>query len=156
MARTGRPSKKTNEKLSQAVKMAEKGFTDADIADVLGIDRSTLNNWKKENPDFFDSLKSAKVKADERVEKALYKRAIGFRFKEKEEAEKIIKGVTYTLNKVTTKFVAPETLACIYWLKNRKPETWRDNPVPDTGADADTLLKLIIDDPAVGKKDNGN
>lgn len=35
------------------------------------------------------------------------------------------------ITKEVTKQVVPDTTAQIFWLKNRKPEAWRDKPMPD-------------------------
>jgi hypothetical protein len=59
----------------------------------------------------------------------LYGRALGYEFKETKvevDAEKKEKTTT------TTKQMAGDTTAQIFWLKNRQPEQWRNNPEPTT------------------------
>lgn len=143
MARTGRPPKKTKDKLNTAVRMAEFGFTDAQIAYCIDVDRTTVCNWKKENPDFFNSLKTAKAQADDKVEKSLFKRALGFSYT---EVQKTVNAAGIITKETTIrKRVAPDTIACIFWLKNRRPEQWREKPEAQEGED-DNELKIIIDD----------
>lgn len=115
------------------------GATDKDIANNLGIGLTTLYGWKKTFPEIDEALKKGKEIADVRVENALYKRALGYRYKEiktialtsKSEIEKAQKAgleVNRVILKqeITEKEIVPDTLAQIFWLKNRKPEIWRD------------------------------
>lgn len=115
---TGRPSKYNAEIHPQAAKtFYELGATDKKLAEAFGISEVTLNAWKKKYPEFLKSLKEGKEKADERVIAALYMKATGYpdmRVKSKDGKEEIIH------------YKPPDTTACIFWLKNRKPEDWRD------------------------------
>lgn len=138
----GRPTKKTDDKLTAAIRMAELGLTDAQIARVLDINRATLCNWKKENPAFFDTLKRAKEEADKKVEKSLLKRATGYSYT---EIQTETRGGVVVSEKEIKKSVAPDTIACIFWLKNRQPEKWRDKPEADTTEQKDDTLQVIID-----------
>lgn len=95
------------------------GLTEEDISKKLGISVQTLNVYKKEHPEFLESLKKGKEVADVEVENSLFKRANGYRYDE----------ITYedgVETKRVTKEVQPDVTAQIFWLKNRKPEQWRD------------------------------
>ena len=119
---SGRPTKYKEEYDQQAKILCEKGFTDKDLADFFGVTETTINNWKNSYPSFFESIKEAKAFSDQEVEKALYKRAIGYEFEEhKEELSEQGKKLT-----VTKKQLAGDTTAQIFWLKNRQPDRWRD------------------------------
>ena len=99
---------------------ARDGLTDEQIAKNIGINRDTLYRWKKAYPDFSDALKRGKEVVDRQVENALLKRALGCRTEE----------ITYNSDgemvKRVIKDIPPDTTAQIFWLKNRKPEDWRD------------------------------
>lgn len=102
---------------------ARDGLTDEQIANNLGISKDTFYKYKKNYADFSDSLKKGKEIVDYEVENALLKRALGYEYTEtvkeiKENGNKIIKK--------TTKQVAPDVTAQIYWLNNRKPKKWRN------------------------------
>ncbi|EGO8268999.1 helix-turn-helix domain-containing protein [Enterococcus faecalis] len=102
---------------------AKDGLTDEQIAQNIGISRSTLNEWKKRFPDIKDTIKRGKEVVDRQVENALFKSAIGYEYTE------ITKELTDSGMKVTkrvTKQVAPNPTSAIFWLKNRKPDVWRD------------------------------
>lgn len=101
---------------------ARDGLTDEQIAEKIGIHISTLYDYKKKYPEFSESLKRGKEIVDYEVENALLKRALGYEYDE----------VTYENGEETkrvTKQVAPDTTAQIFWLKNRRPDKWRDKQV---------------------------
>ncbi|MDE7211018.1 MAG: helix-turn-helix domain-containing protein, partial [Lachnospiraceae bacterium] len=113
----------TQEGLSKLSAWARDGLTDEKIAGKVGISRSTLNEWKKNFPDISDTLKKGKEIVDIQVENALLKRALGYEY---EEVSEKYQGGSLMERKVTTKQVVPDTTAQIFWLKNRKPEQWKD------------------------------
>ena len=89
---------------------ARDGLTDEQLAHNIGISVSTLDAWKNRFPEISAALKKGKAVVDFAVENALLKRAM-----------------------------SGDTTAQIFWLKNRRPDQWRDKPAPP---DADTdLLK---------------
>ncbi len=77
---------------------ARDGLIDEQIAKNIGIKRQTLYDWKKRYPDISDALKKGKEVVDFEVENALLKNAM-----------------------------SGDTVAQIFWLKNRKPSKWRDS-----------------------------
>lgn len=95
------------------------GLTDEQIADNLGIGASTLHEYKKKYPEFLESLKKGKDIADAQVVNALHKSAVGFTYYE--ETTNVL-GDTVSVQK----YAKPNTTAAIFWLKNRKPDQWRD------------------------------
>lgn len=98
---------------------ARDGLIDEQIAQNIGIAASTLYEWKKQYPEISEALKKGKEVVDRQVENALLKRALGYEYDEitTEYGEE---------TKRVTKQVVPDTTAQIFWLKNRKPEQWRD------------------------------
>jgi transcriptional regulator with XRE-family HTH domain len=144
---------------------ARNGLTDEQIAHNMGIRRSTLNEWKNRFPVIMDTLKKGKEVVDIMVENALLKRALGYTFTEitKEriaiinEQSGTIEGHEMKVTKEVTKEVQPDTTAQIFWLKNRKPQDWRDRKEigvdgsietqnnPYAGLTAEDLKKLIKD-----------
>jgi transposase-like protein len=107
----GRPTKYNPKFHPQLVFwLSQAGLTDKKIAKELSITEQTLNNWKKKYPKFFESLKDGKETPDDQVEAALFRRAKGFTYQEGERS----------------RVALPDTTACIFWLKNRRPDKWRD------------------------------
>ena len=109
---------------------ARDGLTDEQIAHNMGIARDTLYAWKTKYPDISDALKKGKEVVDIEVENALLKRAKGFAYLEQKTEIDLMGRKTITK---TVKQVAPDVGAAVFWLKNRKPDTWREKPM---GADA--------------------
>ncbi len=118
----GRPSKFTPAMLKQTKFLAERGCTDAELAGFFGISESTVNNWKKDHPKFMDALKEGKAVADNKIQRALFQRAAGFTHPDVHISN--FQGVITVTN--LTKHYPPDTTACIFWLKNRRPAEWRD------------------------------
>lgn len=113
---------------------ARDGLTDKQIAKNIGISEQTLNVWKKTYPSFFESLKKGKEVVDIEVENALLKRALGYRYDE----VTIEDGVE---TKRVTKEVQPDTTAQIFWLKNRRPDLWRDKQNVELSKPIDESIK---------------
>lgn len=140
---TGRPTKYKKEFDEQAAKLCKKGFIDDEIADFFNVTRSTLYLWKQKHLSFSDSLKESKRFSDDKVEMALYDRAVGYEYDELKE-EQSEQGLKRT---VTTKRIQDNT-AAIFWLKNRRPEQWRDRVESDVTQD----IVINIDHEAFGIK----
>lgn len=122
MSNGGRPSKYKPEFADQARKLCLLGATDADMADFFDVSESTINNWKQEHPEFLESLKSGKMEADAAVAQSLYRRALGY----EHDAIKIMAYEGHSWEHAYTEKYAPDTTAAIFWLKNRRPDLWRD------------------------------
>jgi hypothetical protein len=120
----GRPSSFKQEFVEQTLMLSRLGATDKEIASFFDVSEVTLNAWKKSHPEFLKSLKDGKLLADARVSQALYTRATGYELNEKH--------------------YPPDTTACIFWLKNRQPEKWRDKTevVADSTSVADALKEI--------------
>lgn len=107
--------------------LAIRGATDEEIAAALGISRKTVQRWKKEYPSFNEAITKGKDAADAKVEKSLFQRAIGY---ETTDTEKIVEVDTRTGQskpvkiRTVTKQIAPDTMAGMYWLNNRKRDDW--------------------------------
>lgn len=122
---------------------ARDGLTDEQIATNMGITRSTLNEWKKRYSDISDTLKKGKEVIDRQVENALLKRALGYKYDE--ITEENVDG-KLVMTKIVTKEVQPDTTAQIFWLKNRKPETWRDKQQIEHSGTIDNSYEQLTTD----------
>lgn len=85
---------------------ARDGLTDEQIASNCGISPSTLYRWKDDHREICEALKKGKEVVDYQVENALLNKALG-----------------------------GDTTAQIFWLKNRRPDKWRDKPSGDKETD---------------------
>ena len=126
-----------NDKLIMLEGWARDGLTDEQIAKNIGINRTTLYDWKKKEVNIADALKKGKEVIDFEVENALLKRALGYEYEE----ETYENGI---LTKKVKKHVAPDTTAQIFWLKNRKPNNWKDRIETDEDKEAVTNASQVI------------
>lgn len=119
-----RPSKYKPEFAAQAEKLCLLGATDQEIADFFEVEVRTIYRWKADNDEFCQALKAGKQAADDRVERSLYQKAIGY-----EQDEVKIFMPANAPEPVYAPFrakIAPDTTAAIFWLKNRRSQEWRD------------------------------
>lgn len=145
-AKGGRPSKYRHEFVRQAYHLALLGATDADLANAFDVRLSTVALWKRRQPEFSDALKKGKSEADANVAKSLYRRAIGY----SHPAVKII-AVAQGNNQGSAveqvpyvERYPPDTVAAIFWLKNRRPDLWRDKRDVEHSGAVDTSGVLAV------------
>lgn len=113
----------TEEGLLKIEGWARDGLTDKQIAENMGVAERTFTDWKRKFSAISAVLKKGKEVIDRQVENALLKRALGYEYV---ETTKELTDLGLTVTKQVTKQVAPDTTAQIFWLKNRKPQEWRD------------------------------
>jgi hypothetical protein len=142
----GRPTAYKPEYAEQARKLCELGATDIELADFFKVSIRTISNWQTRYPEFLQALKVGKDVADERVERSLYQKAIGYTF----DSVKVFQYQGVPLEVPVREHVPPDTTAMIFWLKNRRKDQWRDRH-EHTGADGGPLLQTV----AVYVPDNG-
>ncbi|WP_333657020.1 hypothetical protein [Tissierella praeacuta] len=94
----------------------------------------------------------AKDVIDRQVENALLKRALGYKYEEVTYERTEVMGIDEAGNtdmapgtkiKTVIKEVVPDTTAQIFWLKNRKPNEWRDKRDIEHSGQIDTGLNKL-------------
>ena len=126
MAKAGRPSLYKEEYNELVYKLCLLGSTDKEIADIIGVEETTINNWKLNKPGFFESLKKGKDVADAEVANKLYQRAKGFT---KTTTRQVQDKQGEVVDMITETYYPPDPVSIIFWLKNRQPQKWRDKQV---------------------------
>lgn len=96
---------------------ARDGLTLEQIAHNMGIGLSTLCKWKNDREEIREALKKGKEVVDYEVENALYKAAM-----------------------------EGNTTAQIFWLKNRRPDRWREKHELAT----DNKVSFVFDEADMG------
>jgi len=136
----GRPTKYKAEFARQATLLGKKGCTDPEVAEFFGVTRSTVSLWKLRHPEFSDALQASKAEADARVERALFERATGYVHRDMH--------ISNYQGEVTVtpieRHYPPDPASMIFWLKNRKPGTWRDKPEGEDDGDATAPVKVEV------------
>lgn len=116
---------------------ARDGCTDDEIAKHCNVAPRTFANWKAKYPQLAAILRQGKEYADRRVERSLYQRALGCR------VEEVVYNGDGDIVKRIVKDVPPDVTAIIFWLKNRKPEEWRDKREIVKDDDNDQVLLFL-------------
>ena len=81
------------------------------------------------------------------VEKALYKRAVGYDYEESERTEEeLASGGVKTRVKIAKKHVEPNMQALMFWLKNRRPEVWKEKRDADACDADETEFEAIMEE----------
>lgn len=145
---TGRPSDYKAEFADRAEKLCRLGATVTDLADFFEVSDRTIYRWQVQHEAFCQALKVGKAEADERVASSLYHKAIGYTF----DSEKVFQHQGEIVRAPTKEHVPPDTTAAIFWLKNRRPDEWRDKR--DIEATGDLIVNIVkladADDTATG------
>lgn len=108
---------------------ARDGLSNEQIAHNIGITAKTLCEWQNRFSEFRNAIKKGKEVVDREVENALLKRALGYEYDEVTQEPVTDKDTGITEMRVTkrvTKQIVPDVTAQIFWLKNRKPDEFRD------------------------------
>lgn len=132
----GRPTAYKGSYAEQAYKYCLLGATDAQLATFFEVAESTINNWKRDHPEFLESVTRGKTVADANVAEAFYKRATGF---EKEDSEKVFQYQGEIVRATTKEYFPPDPGAALNWLKNRQPDKWRDKQNLDVTTKGDSM-----------------
>lgn len=85
----------------------ESGMSLSGLARELGVSCSTLQRCRRQHPEFGDLFTDVDAAKDDLVEEALLRRATGY-------------------ENSSGKEVPPDVRAAVFWLKNRRPENWKD------------------------------
>lgn len=121
---------------------ARDGLTDEQIAKNMGISTATLYNWKRNHFEILEALKKGKEVIDREVENALLKKALGYMVEE--VTEEMSANGKVIIRKKRVRCIPPDTTALIFWLKNRKPEQWRDKPPVIEVNDNDMVMEFVM------------
>lgn len=134
----------TKDGLTRLKGWARDGLTDEQIATKIGINRTTLYKWIDRFSDIGNALKQGKEPVDIEVEDSMVKLALGHYVTVKKpmkiRTEKRLKkkdknGREYETGVIVEEhieyvdeqvYIPPNVTAQIFWLKNRKPEQWKD------------------------------
>jgi len=139
MAKQGRPTEYKKEYDEQAEKLCKLGAIDTELADFFNVSEQTINTWKKKHPSFLESIKRGKEIADMEVANSLYKKATGYETKD----VKIFQYEGMPVKVPYIKEYQPDTTSIIFWLKNRRPDKWRDKTEHDVNVNEIPEIKIV-------------
>jgi hypothetical protein len=148
MTKTSSKNQNFDIELNPLIKrLAELGLGESEIVYSLGLTKSKFEELKKEKG-IRDALEKGAKDRAHKVEEALYRRAVGFEYEEvlSTQAESTkpsvssrsrkssteipvtggLKSEAKSTLKTVSKTVIPDVTACIFWLKNRLPDKWKE------------------------------
>lgn len=137
----------------RAYEMAQAGFNNKEIAAEFGITETTLFRWKQKNPQLREALRLGGELVDERIEGSVMVQATGYDYVE-QEAIKLTTRHADGSSEESVEVVdvlrhqPADRTASIFWLKNRKRDTWNDGQQVDLNVKTDapdaTQLALAL------------
>ena len=124
----------TKEGLTKLEGWARSGLTMQQISNNCGVTIQTRYNWFSKHPEIRKAVDKGKEVVDFEVENALYKSAVGYEVTEQQVDSKGNK-------RLVKKFVPPNVVAQIFWLKNRMPDKWRDKQQTEITGNVPIVIK---------------
>ena len=118
----GRPSKYRRELAPLAHALCWRGATDCDLAQAFGVTTVTIWRWRAKHEEFCNAVKAGKDAFDDRVERSLAQRAMGYTY----HVEKVFHFQGRIMRATTVEHLPPDPGAAKFWLCNRRPDKWRD------------------------------
>lgn len=112
--------------------------TEAEMANVFGVDEKTFNRWKKQHPELRQSIARGREYADANVAERLYNRAVGYEI----DAVKIFNSPDGPVYAPYREHIPADVNAASLWLRNRHRDKWRDR-IEHTGADGGPISLLV-------------
>lgn len=134
------PRKAFNPEWLQTIgQLAMLGMINDQIADFYGVTDTTFDNWIRDIPELKAVLVENREMADAKVASSLFRRAVGYEYVEEMEE----KGPDGRKRRVTTKHVPGDVNAQSLWLRNRRPQQFRDKQ-PELQMDETPLQRIEI------------
>lgn len=138
----GRKEKYKDSFVERARNCMKEGYTLQQLAKHLKIEYTTLFHYRRKYPEFDEAIEQGREMADEKIEQAVYNRALGMEITEEEiEMDEEGNVLKRTIKK---KMLAPDGATARWWLHNRKPEVWRDKKEIEVTGDLE--IKIGFDD----------
>ena len=122
MGKRGPTSGCTPEHCRLARKFCILGATNEQLAEFFDVGLSTIGHWLAHNPDFRKAVTDGRLVADADVAESLHGRAVGYDRK----VEKIVATAEGPEVMSYTRHYEADTAACIFWLRNRRRDQWRE------------------------------
>lgn len=142
MAKRGRKSGFNEKSKETILRLIKDGRTEDEIADVIGVCRKTLANWKGKHPELLHAVRESRLVADDLVEASLYRRALGYSHPE----EKAFQYEGCVITHETTKHYPPDTQAAMFWLRNRQPKRWKEKTEGDVNINNNVTTDKLTDE----------
>ena len=139
MAKRGPASSYKPQYARQARQLCKLGAINREIARSFGVSERTIGNWLRQHPDFKEAVLHGRLEADSCIAERLYERAKGC-------VLPIVKIVEIDGKPQEVRYqqqLPPDTRACIFWLRNRRPQNWSEGRHQRPAVDTEKLLEAL-------------
>ena len=137
----GRPTVYNPENAEIARHCCRLGASNDTLAERFDVSPRTIDSWIATIPEFGDAVRQGRQIADDLVVAALYARATVLQRK----TVKVVEGRGEPVTTTSTEHLPPDVRACMFWLRNRRAEEWREKCASadehDDGRDLDRELE---------------
>lgn len=137
--KNGRPTKFSNQFLVIIKALIHEGKPEKYIAKLLGVSEQTFNNWKIQNPKFFEDVKDWRVEAVKKVERSMFDNANGY---EHDALHFTAFEGKVTKTKYTKKY-KPSQRAAEFILANKNPDEYKRIIKDEGGAGMKDEFKVV-------------
>lgn len=142
---------RTDDGLLLLAAWARDGLTDEQIAQKCDVRRETISAWKKSYPNIANALKRGKEPVDVEVENMTLKLALGYYVpitKHYKLKKVLVKdGVRQEMEELKEveeqMYIPPASVNQFFWLKNRRPDSWRDKRETETSIEVEDLTPIV-------------
>lgn len=143
----GRPAVWVNDIVELTRRACRLGATNKALAGFFDVSEGTINDWIRDKPEFAEAIRDGRTFADAHVADSLYRKATGY----EHQAVKIFCNAEGDITEVPyTERYAPDTTAAIFWLKNRRPDLWRDvKEKNENGEGSGNTYNIVMNMPGV-------
>jgi hypothetical protein len=145
MARTGRMPLHHADLDEVAYRLALLGANDTMIAEGIKVSQSCVSQWRRAIPSFNAAIERGRLAADATVASSMFRKATGCTYTD-QIAVKVKRGKDLEEVQIISieKTLPPDTIAGIFWLKNRQPTLWRDREAGEEGDDKPRNVQVIF------------
>lgn len=117
----------SEEKLNQIKSWKGEGISHEQLAERIGINRTTLYSWISKYPEIAQVVKEGQERTVQYIENALMRKINGYTLRDTKRYKTTDKdGNVVERIEVTEKEVGPDTTAIIFALKTKDPERWNE------------------------------
>ena len=131
----------------QVEKLCKLGAGDEEVAEFFGVGVEVLEKWRRERGEFDEAVRRGKMLADAEVADRLFLRAVGY---SREGVKVMARGGKEGPAMVPCEeYYAPDVRACIFWLKNRRPDLWGERVLDAGDGDDGEAMVLRVSEEAL-------
>jgi len=139
MAKRGPASSYNPQYARQARQLCKLGAINRELAQSFGVSERTIGNWLRQYPDFKAAVLHGRLDADSCIAERLFERAKGCVL----PMVKIVEIAGKPRQVRYLQHLPPDTRACMFWLRNRRPQNWSERRHQHPPIDTEKFLQTL-------------